>query len=159
MRSVTGSAFREALSRFASGVVIVTSSTPSGPVGFTVSAFSSVSLEPPLVLICVAKTASAYDVITVAPTFGVSVLEASQGWIASQFARQGVDRFAGVGLRPGAAVPLVDGALAQLECERHGLHEAGDHTILIGSVTEAHFTAGAPLVHYARTFGGFSPGS
>jgi flavin reductase (DIM6/NTAB) family NADH-FMN oxidoreductase RutF len=158
MGSVAGSAFREALSRFASGVVVVTCPSADGPAGFTVSAFSSVSLDPPLVLVCVAKTASAYAAFTAASTFGISVLESKQGWIATQFARQGIDRFAGVALRPGSSVPLIDGALAQLECERHALHDAGDHTIVIGNVVAAHHASGEPLVHYARTFGGFSAG-
>lgn len=156
MSVVTGSAFREALSRFASGVVVVAGHAPDGPVGFTVSSFSSVSLDPPLVLVCVAKTASAYSAITGVARFGISVLEASQSWIASQFARQGVDRFAGVTLREDAGVPLVEGALAHLECERHAAHEAGDHTILIGNVVAVRHGPGEPLVHFARTFGGFA---
>jgi flavin reductase ActVB len=156
MSTVTGTAFREALSRFASGVVVVAGHAPDGPVGFTVSAFSSVSVEPPLVLVCVAKTASAYTAITAVARYGISVLEASQSWIASQFARQGVDRFGGVALRAGAGVPLVEGALAQLECERHAAHDAGDHTILIGAVVDVRHGQGEPLVHYARTFGWFA---
>ena len=156
MSTVTGNAFREALSRFASGVVVVAGHAPDGPVGFTVSSFSSVSLDPPLVLVCVAKTASAYSAITRVERFGISVLEASQSWIASQFAQQGVDRFAGVTLREGAGVPLVEGALAQLVCGRHAAHEAGDHTILIGNVIEVRHLPGEPLVHFARTFGAFA---
>jgi flavin reductase (DIM6/NTAB) family NADH-FMN oxidoreductase RutF len=120
--------FREALARFASGVVIVTGHAPEGPVGFTVSAFSSVSLEPPLVLFCV----------------------------AAQFARQGIDRFAGVSLRASASVPLLEGALAQLECRRHVTHDAGDHTIVVGEVLDARWSPGAPLLHYERKFGAFS---
>jgi len=122
----------------------------------TANSFSSVSLDPPLVLVCVAKTASAYSAITGVTRFGISVLEANQSWIASQFARQGVDRFEGVTLREGAGVPLVEGALAQLVCERHAAHEAGDHTILIGTVVEVSHGPGEPLVHFARTFGGFA---
>lgn len=152
---VSSSAFREALARFASGVVIVTGQSPSGPVGFTVSAFSSVSLDPPLVLFCVAKTASAYAAIMAAPLFGISILEEGQAGIATQFARQGVDRFAGVALKAGTRVPLIEGALAQLECRPHVLHDAGDHTIVIGEVLEAAWASGEPLLHHARRFGGF----
>ncbi len=156
MSAVNSGAFREALSRFASGVVIVTCHGLEGPVGFTVSAFSSLSLDPPLVLVCVSKTASAYDAITAAVSFGVSILEANQAAIATQFARQGVDRFAGVPLRDGPRVPLIAASLAALDCDRHAVHDAGDHVILIGRVVEAHFAQGEPLVHYARTFGGFA---
>lgn len=152
---VSKSAFREALARFASGVVVVTGHTPGGPVGFTVSAFSSVSLEPPLVLFCIAKTASAYTAIMAAPLFGISILEEGQAEIATQFARQGVDRFEGVALRAAARVPLIEGALAQLECRPHALHDAGDHTIVVGEVLEAAWASGYPLLHHARRFGGF----
>jgi flavin reductase (DIM6/NTAB) family NADH-FMN oxidoreductase RutF len=157
MAAVNESAFRDALSRFASGVVVVTCQAPDGPVGFTVSAFSSVSLEPPLVLVCVAKTASAYDAIMKTSSFGISVLEAAQATLATQFARQGIDRFAGVALRPDTRVPLIEGAIATLECVRSAVHDAGDHTILVGAVTSARSAPGSPLLHYARTFGGFSP--
>jgi flavin reductase ActVB len=144
--------FREALSRFASGVVVVTAHTPEGPVGFTASAFSSVSLDPALVLVCVARKASAYAGIVSAHLFGVSILQEGQEWIAAQFARQNIDRFVGVSLCSSARVPLVEGAVAQLECARHALHGAGDHTVLFGEVLEAHAFGGRPLVHYARTF-------
>jgi flavin reductase (DIM6/NTAB) family NADH-FMN oxidoreductase RutF len=154
--AVSSSAFRDALARFASGVVVVTGLAPDGPVGFTVSAFSSVSLDPPLVLFCVAKTASAYDAILAAPLFGISVLEETQSEIATQFARQNIDRFAGVALRAGAQVPLVEGALAHLECKPHVLHDAGDHTIVVGEVLSARAGAGQPLLHYGRRFGSFA---
>lgn len=147
--------FREALSRFASGVVVVTAHTPTGPVGFTASAFASASLEPPLILVCVGKKGSSYAGIVGAPHFGVSVLQAKQEWVADQFARQGVERFAGVPLRATASAPIVEGALADLVCTHHAAYDAGDHTILVGKVTESRAGAGRPLVHYARTFGGF----
>jgi flavin reductase ActVB len=150
----SSAAFREALSRFASGVVVVTALTPEGPVGFTASAFASVSLDPPLVLVCVGRKASAYAGVVSAHLFGVSILQESQEWIAEQFARQGIDRFAGIPLRSSSRVPLVDGAVAQFECARHALHGAGDHTVLVGEVLEAHALRGRPLVHYARTFTG-----
>jgi flavin reductase (DIM6/NTAB) family NADH-FMN oxidoreductase RutF len=104
----------------------------------------------------VAKKASAYDAIIAASSFGISVLEAGQAEVAAQFARHGIDRFAGVALRAGARVPLIEGALAQLACTRHALHDAGDHTIVLGAVVEAHCEAGDPLLHYARTFGSFA---
>jgi flavin reductase (DIM6/NTAB) family NADH-FMN oxidoreductase RutF len=156
MAAVPPGMFREALSRFASGVVIVTCYGAEGPVGFTVSAFSSVSLDPPLVLVCVARTASAYDAIVSAGSFGISILEAKQAWVASQFARQGVDRFAGIELRADAGVPLIEGAIAQLVCARHALHEAGDHTIVVGAVVDVRHSPGDALIHYAREFGAFS---
>jgi flavin reductase (DIM6/NTAB) family NADH-FMN oxidoreductase RutF len=154
--SESSAAFREALSRFASGVTIVTAHTTEGPIGFTASAFSSVSLEPPLVLVCVAKKASVHAGLVGASLFGISVLQEKQGWIAEQFARPGANRFERVELRALAAVPLIDGAIAELECSRYAIHDAGDHTILVGKVLQASTRAGRPLLHYARSFGGFA---
>jgi flavin reductase (DIM6/NTAB) family NADH-FMN oxidoreductase RutF len=149
--------FREALAHFASGVTIITARAEDAPVGFTASAFTSVSLAPPLVLVCIAKTASAHDAVVAAEQFGVSVLGEGQGWIAEQFARHGVDRFQGVPLREDAVggVPFIDGALVHLECRRHVTHTAGDHTILIGEVQRGSTLSGRPLVHFARRLGGF----
>jgi flavin reductase (DIM6/NTAB) family NADH-FMN oxidoreductase RutF len=154
--SESSDAFREALGRFASGVVVVTTTMPEGPIGFTASAFSSVSLDPPLVLVCVGKKSSIYGNLLRASLFGVSVLDERQAWIADQFARPGVDRFVGVRLRSATRVPLIEGAIAQLECSRHAVHDAGDHAILVGEVLESVPATGRPLVHYARAFGGFA---
>jgi len=151
---VPSSAFRDALARFASGVTVVAAATDSGPVGFTATGFTSVSLSPPLVLVCIGRRASAHDAVVGAERFGVSVLSECQSWIAEQFARPRIDRFRHVP-RIRAAVPLIDGASALLQCRRHALHEAGDHTILVGEVIEALVGAGPPLVHFARRYGAF----
>jgi flavin reductase (DIM6/NTAB) family NADH-FMN oxidoreductase RutF len=157
IRSISDAAFRAALSHFASGVTIVTAHGVQGPVGFTATGFTSLSLRPPLILVCVSKTASAYDGVVAADRFGVSVLGEGQRWIAEQFARSGIDRFRDVPLSadPATTVPLIDDALARLECHRHAQHDAGDHTILIGRVAFAATAAGLPLVHFSRRFGAF----
>ncbi len=158
--SIPSVAFREALAHFASGVTIVAARRATGPIGFTATGFTSVSLTPPLILVCVAKTASAYDGVVGAELFGVSVLGEAQRWIAERFATSGVDRFAGVSVLAGpvASAPLIDGALAHLECRPHARHDAGDHTLLIGEVLGASTTVGRPLLHFARRFGAFAPG-
>jgi flavin reductase (DIM6/NTAB) family NADH-FMN oxidoreductase RutF len=148
-------AFREALARFASGVVVVMADTPEGPVGLTVSAFSSVSLDPPLVLVCIGKSASAFGGVTAAERFGISVLHERQTGLAEQFARKDIDRFAGVGLVKAAPVPWLDEALAHIACAPEAIHDAGDHVILVGRVFDARSRAGRPLVHYSRALGGF----
>jgi flavin reductase ActVB len=157
---VTSAAFREALAHFASGVTIVAARRPLGPIGFTATGFTSVSLTPPLILVCVAKTASAYDGVVGAELFGVSVLGEEQRWLAERFATSGIDRFDGVSVVAGAATsaPLIEGALAHLECRPHARHEAGDHTLLIGEVLRASTSVGRPLLHFARRFGAFAPG-
>ncbi len=158
--SVTSAAFREALAHFASGVTIVAARRPLGPIGFTATGFTSVSLTPPLILVCVAKTASAYDGVVGAELFGVSVLGEDQRWLAERFATTGIDRFDGVSVVAGAvtSAPLIDGALAHLECRPHARHDAGDHTLLIGEVLRASTSLGRPLLHFARRFGAFAPG-
>jgi flavin reductase ActVB len=149
--------FREALAHFASGVVVVTARAEGGPAGFTASAFTSVSLAPPLVLVCVKKAGSAHDAVVGAELFGVSILGDGQGWIAEQFARSAIDRFSGVPLHEEGPerVPLIAGALVHLECRRHATHTAGDHTILVGEVECAAVASGRPLVHFGRAFGAF----
>lgn len=115
----------------------------------TVSAFSSVSLEPPLVLICIEKSASAYEALTMAPGFVVNILSASQEQIARRFSIVDIDRFEGVGYsrsRNGYAV--IDDVLGIIECSRVADHEAGDHTIIIGQVEAARAETGTPLLYY-----------
>ena len=148
-------AFREALARFASGVTIVTAGGEVGPAGFTATGFTSVSLVPPLILVCVGKRASAHGSVVGAARFGVSILSEHQASIAEQFARSGVDRFENVPLR-NSRVPLIDGAVASLECRRYAHHDAGDHTLLLGEVLETWIGTGRPLLHYLRRFGGFA---
>ncbi|WP_394823478.1 flavin reductase family protein [Pendulispora albinea] len=156
--AISSSAFRESLAHFASGVTIITMRAPEGPVGFTASAFTSVSLDPPLILVCVGKQASLHDRFLVHAHFGVSILAQEQAWIASQFSQKKVDRFRDVPLCEGpvAQVPLIEGALVHLECRCHERHPAGDHTIVLGRVLHTSSTHGRPLVHYKRSFGGFS---
>jgi flavin reductase (DIM6/NTAB) family NADH-FMN oxidoreductase RutF len=150
-------AFRETLSRFASGVVVIAAHSPEGPIGMTASAFSSVSLEPPLVLVCVGHRASAHGKLVLAPFFGISVLSRTQEWVAERVARRGAtDRFAGIAFEPLWRAPLVAGALAQIECSPHALHDAGDHTILVGRVLRSSVTDGAPLLHFNQRYGDFA---
>ncbi len=155
--TISSAAFRESLAHFTSGVTIVTMRTPEGPVGFTASAFTSVSLDPPLILVCVGRQVSLHDRFQLHAHFGVSILSQEQAWIASQFSRRQVDRFRDVPWREGpvAQVPLIEEALAHLECRCHERHPAGDHTIVLGRVLHTSSTHGRPLVHYKRSFGGF----
>jgi flavin reductase (DIM6/NTAB) family NADH-FMN oxidoreductase RutF len=153
--SISSAAFREALAHFASGVTVVTARGEAGAVGFTATGFTSVSMTPPLILVCVGKRASVHDVVVGAARFGVSILSERQRWIAEQFARSGQDRFAGVLLRHGGA-PLVEGAVVQLECSHHAHHDAGDHTILLGEVLAVSVADDTPLVHHFRRYGRFT---
>lgn len=142
--------FRAVLGRFASGVTIVTVHDAAGrDHGMTVSAFCSVSLEPPLVLVCIERVASMHDVAIAASHFAVNVLAAEQETLARRFADTGSDRFAGVGYTRGeSGAPLLDDALAIAECRRVTAHPAGDHTILVGETEHATVRDARPLLYY-----------
>jgi flavin reductase ActVB len=115
----------------------------------TVSAFCSVSLEPPLVLICIEKTASIYDVLTSAPGFVVNILSAKQEQIARRFSIVDIDRFEGVGFsRTQNGIAVLDDVLGVIECRKFALHDAGDHTIIVAEVEATRAENGSPLMYY-----------
>lgn len=148
--SVSPDEFRSILGRFPSGVTVVTTKAADGSDhGMTVSAFCSVSLEPPLVLICIEKTASAHEALTTAPTFIVNILSTKQEQLARRFAEVDIDRFEGVGFsRAGNGIVVLDDVLGVIECNRCAEHDAGDHTIIIGEVESGRSGDGKPLLYY-----------
>lgn len=159
--SLDAAAFREAMARFASGVTVVTTRDASGkPVGFTASAFASLSLRPPLVAVCLDRRADSYLVFKDATHLAISMLAKGQDDIARRFATHGADKFSGGPTVEGEAtsLPLVPGAIAQLECRMHAQLDGGDHVILVGEVLRAVSFDAEPLVHYQRTYGRFEPG-
>lgn len=147
--SVDPDAFRSVLGRFASGVTVVTVRDPGGrDQGMTVSAFSSVSLSPPLVMVCIGHDASLHPLIEHVTHFGVNILSATQEALSRRFAAH-LDRFDGVGFERGeSGVALIEGALAFLECRIVARHPAGDHTIVIGEVEAAENRDDRPLLYY-----------
>jgi len=148
--SVSPDEFRSVLGRFPSGVTVVTTKAADGSnQGMTVSAFCSVSLEPPLVLICIEKTASVYDALTSAPGFVVNILSAKQEQIARRFSIVDIDRFEGVGFsRTRNDIAVLDDVLGIIECNRVALHDAGDHTVIVGEVEATRAENGSPLIYY-----------
>jgi flavin reductase (DIM6/NTAB) family NADH-FMN oxidoreductase RutF len=149
--------FRSALSRFAAGVTVVTARDgDGGDHGMTVSAFASLSLEPPLVLVCLDQTATLLPHLHAAGAFGVSILGAAQRGLSRRFADPAADRFGGVAFTRGASgVALLDGAVAHLECRRVAVHPGGDHVIIVGAVLGARTFTGEPLVYCHRDYGRF----
>ena len=148
--------FREVLGHFASGVTIVTGLEDGVPVGFTCQAFSSLSLEPPLITIAPARTSTSWPRIRGAGRFCVNILEAAQESLARSFAEAGADKFAGIGWSPGAVgAPRLEGSLAWIDCELEAVHEGGDHELVVARVIELVTGSGAPLVFYRGGFGGF----
>lgn len=152
--------FRNALARFASGVTVVLTRNSGGAfVGFTASAFSFLSLDPPLVLVCLQKDADCYPAFMEAQRFTVSILSAGQSDLAVRFATKSIDKLRGVATvpLPGSGLPSVDGASAWLDCRMHSRPDGGDHTILIGEVLAASATDAPPLLRFDRGFGRFDP--
>lgn len=148
--SVSQSAFRAILGRFATGVTVVTARDRRGrDIGMTVSAFASVSLDPPLVLICVDHSASIYSQLSKATHFIANILSEGQEAIARRFAEQIVDRFDGIGYERGQnGVAVLLDVLGYVECKVVARHEAGDHDIIVGSVEVAVSGEGKPLLYY-----------
>ena len=141
--------FRRVLGHFASGVTIVSTCDADGrPTGLTASAFSSVSLEPPLILVCVDHKSQSYPAMRERGRFAVNILAADQEAVSRRFASTRLDKFDGVPHRiTDLGVPLVEGAVAQLECITVSMHVEGDHTIFVGRVERAGVAGGDPLVY------------
>jgi flavin reductase (DIM6/NTAB) family NADH-FMN oxidoreductase RutF len=143
--------FRSVLGRFASGITVVTTRDEQGrDVGMTASAFCSVSLQPPLVQVCVECNASMFGVLLHAERFGINVLASEQEALSRRFAAvESTHRFDGLGYARGdSGVVLLDDALAHLECTMFDKHQAGDHTIFIGEVERAVARDARPLLYY-----------
>ena len=148
-------AFRQALASFPSGVTIVTTRDPGGqPCGFTASAFSSVSLEPPMVLVCLGGGARCRPSFSAAGRFVISILRPEHEAMARRFASKGTDKFAAGGFCPvGTEGHLaVEDALATFECRMEQVIPAGDHYILLGAVDAVHSDTGVPMLHLQREF-------
>jgi flavin reductase (DIM6/NTAB) family NADH-FMN oxidoreductase RutF len=153
--NVSADEFRSVLGRFASGVTVVTTRGPDETdQGMTVSAFCSVSLDPPLVLICIEKNASVHRALTASDRFAVNILAVNQEQLARRFSIIDIDRFEGVGYsRSQHGIAILDDVLGVVECTRHAMYDGGDHTIILGEVEAAHVTSGSPLLYYR---GGYS---
>lgn len=149
-------AFREALGCFGTGVTVVTTTTPSGPSAITVNSFASVSLDPPLVLWCLAKESNRYDAFQSAVHYSIHVVAQDQQELALRFARNGLD-FSHADWAPDAkARPQLDQCLARFDCTLFARHEAGDHLILVGHVDQVMYRTGKGLIFKRGQFGGFA---
>ena len=147
-------ALRRSLGRFATGVTVVTCCAPDGrPCGITANSFSSVSLDPPLVLWNIAKVSNSLQAFLDAQHFAIHVLTAEQQHLAEHFARTDHTRYNGIEHRISAQkVPIIPGVLARFDCRTHEIHGGGDHYIIVGEV-EAHTAAdGAPLLFFAGEY-------
>ena len=146
--------FRRVLSHFAASVTVVTTvDEAQRPYGLTATAFSSVSLDPPLVLVCVDKKAETYPQFEPAGIFAVNFLSLEQRDISQRFAKHGGEKFNGLGWRPGSlGAPLLDGTIGFVECRICHWYDAGDHTIMVGEIESADAGAGEPLLHFRHAY-------
>lgn len=137
--------FRDVLGRYCSGVTVVASVSDGEPVGLTCQSFSSLSLDPPLVMFSPAKTSRAWPLIQRSGHFGVSFLATGQEDVSNVMASRGSDKFADVAwsLSSGGA-PVIDGAVGFVDCSIHAVHEAGDHYIVVGRVHDMHYAEDGP---------------
>jgi len=148
---------RQAFGRFATGVTVVTTCDEARrPVGFTANSFSSVSLEPPMLLVCIAKGMRSFPVFANAGFFAVNILAEDQQEVSRTFASRGIDKFAGVAWHERATgSPLLEGVVAWFDCRVHDCVAAGDHAILIGQIVDYAYNDRAPLGFCAGAYLGF----
>ncbi len=145
--------FRGAMGRFATGVTVITTRLGNDLHGMTANAVTALSLEPLMVLVCVDKAADTHDILLQAGVFAVNILSEDQAEISDRFAKKEFDGAHGLDGLPhhlaGSGAPIIDGALAYLDCRTITEHHGGDHTIFIGEVMEAWEAAeGDPLLFY-----------
>lgn len=153
---VDGDAFREAISRFASGVTVVTTRFGDTDYGTTASAVSSLSLEPPMLLICLNRSSSTQEAVRESGLFAVNVLDDSQADLAHRFARKSADKFDGVPVERGAGdVPVLPDSLAHFECRVFETATAGTHIVFLAEVIGATGREGRPLTYFRGQFGRF----
>ena len=145
---------RNALGRFATGVTVVTCAGTSGPCGITVNSFSSVSLQPPLVLWNIAKVSNSLQAYLDAEHFAINVLAADQEFLSVHFALSDHTLWNGIEYTTSdEGVPILPGTLACFECRTHQVHDCGDHHIVIGEVEHYRYGEGQPLLFFAGDYG------
>jgi len=147
--------FRTVLGHFATGVTLITAVDGEEPIGMAANSFTSVSLEPALVLFCASKTSTTWPRIQSAGRWAVNILDEEGEELTRLFAQRGADRFAHVSFTVGrSGSPILDEALAFVDCETVAEHDAGDHLIVVGKVLELGYAPeGKPLLFYRGGYG------
>ncbi len=147
--------FRLAMSQFASGVAVVAGCLDGVPAGFVVQSFASLSLQPPLIVLCPARSSTSWPLLRASGAFCVNVLAQEQQHLSNRFSQSGIDKFAGVDWRPGATgSPVLPGVLAYIDCELREEHDAGDHTLAVGQVRDLGVQEddGKPLLYWRSDY-------
>jgi 3-hydroxy-9,10-secoandrosta-1,3,5(10)-triene-9,17-dione monooxygenase reductase component len=150
--------FRHVLGHFASGVTVVTGGEPDAPAGFTCQSFSSLSLDPPLVVVLPHQHSSSWTAIARSGRFCVNVLAENQEELSAGFARRSKDKFAGVAWMPSPlGSPVIDGVSAWIDCTIAAVHPGGDHFIVVGVVTHCEAADASPLLYHRGRYQGTRP--
>lgn len=151
---VTPAALRSVLGHFATGLTVITANTPTGPLGFTCQSFASLSLDPALITFSPSRTSSTWPLLRDVGRFTVNILPAEHQHLSAQFARSGADKFAGVTHSASPlGNPILDQALAWVDCELHQEYDGGDHTIVVGAVKALQARTDAePLLFYKGSY-------
>lgn len=159
MAEIDTRAFRATMGRFCTGVVVATACLQDRPLGFAAQSFVSLSLDPPLVALCPAKTSTSWPGMRESGAFCINVLASDQQPLCGIFARSGGDKFTGLDWQPGVTgSPVLGGIVAYVDCDLEAEHEAGDHTIAIGRVRDMAVRGeGPPLLFYEGDYGRFEP--
>lgn len=159
MSEIDAREFRMVLSQFCTGVVIATGCVDGEPAGFAAQSFTSLSLDPPLIALCPAKTSTSWPRLRASGSFCINVLGADQQSVCDLFARSGIDKFDGLDWRPGVTgSPVLAGVVAYVDCDLEAEHEAGDHTIAVGRVRDIQIldAESKPLLFFRGRYGSFS---
>ncbi len=154
-----GEMYRDAWSRFATGVTVITTVEPDGAVhGMTASSVTSVSLDPPLVLVVIGESRQTHGLIESTGRFGMSILDAGQTDVAKHFATPPESRgeIDSSNITRLSNTPVISNAIAAMDCKVSAAYKAGDHTVFIGEVEQIEVGEGDPLVWFQRQFGGFA---
>jgi flavin reductase (DIM6/NTAB) family NADH-FMN oxidoreductase RutF len=158
--TITSEQFKSAMSSFAAGVTIITTIDSHGvPQAMTATAFSSVSMSPPLCLVCIDRRARTHHPVLLKGCFAVNILNADQQSLSARFASRVPDKFAGVLWRHGdvTGCPIIEGALAWLECKVSEVHSGGDHDIFLGQIFAVQVNDGSPLIYFRGSYSSLPP--
>ncbi len=152
--SVDATVFRNVVGHFASGVAVITTAADGERFGTTASAVSSLSMEPPMMLVCLNKSSTTHDAVVKSGVYAINILSEGQAGLAFQFGKRGIDKFEGVEVTEGVlGVPLIDGALATIECVVEETPVGGTHTVFFGRVASAAAYEREPLAYFRGTMG------
>jgi len=158
MVDIDPSRFRQVLAHLPTGVTVIAAHGEQGPVGMAANSVTSVSLDPPLILFCPAKSSSTWPKIRAAGSFCVNVMAGHHEEVTRQFAAKEADRFSGVDYEHRPTGPALADAVAWIECSLHDEHDAGDHTIVVGRVVAIEAASAVdvePLVFFRGSYGSF----